>query len=156
MDNYLEALSLVNKEFGRDIQYSLATCLDDKPFVRIIDGYFKDGIIYLTSYSLSSKAKQIALNSNVSLCYRLNIFHGNCQNIGNPTLESNQEIREELKKAFYLFYEKHVDEKDTNTCLLKIELTMATMFINNKKYQFDFVNKKVKVSDFIDDMIYLS
>ncbi|MCR3906726.1 MAG: pyridoxamine 5'-phosphate oxidase family protein [Tenericutes bacterium] len=156
MNEFELALQLMNQSFGKDIQYALATMDQDKPVVRIIDGYFLDGCIYVTTYQLANKVKQIQTNPNVSLTYKLNRFTGKCMNLGHPLLLSNAVIREKLKKAFYLFYDRHVDENDSNTCILKIDVSTALMCLDNKKYHFNFNDKTVHVSDFIDDMIYLS
>jgi len=155
MNLFEQSLFEMNHIFGRDIQYALATVDQGNPFVRIVDGFFLDGSIYITSYGLARKVKHISQNPNVSLCYQLNSFAGTCENIGHPDQVSNKTIRETLKKVFYLFYDKHVDEKDPNTCILKVKLSCAVMFTQNKKYEFDFDQCSMKVSNFIDDMIYL-
>jgi uncharacterized pyridoxamine 5'-phosphate oxidase family protein len=155
MNQFDESLELMNLSFGKDIQYAFATIDQDKPVVRIIDGYFLDGYIYITTYKLANKVKHIENNSNVSLTYKLNRITGTCINIGHPLLHNNLEIREKLKKVFYLFYDRHVDENDLNTCILKIQVSSAILFLENKKYQFNFDEQTVNISDFIDDMIYL-
>ena len=60
--------------------------------------------------------------------------------IGNPLDENNKEIRKELRKAFCAFYDKHVNEDDNNTCILKIDLNDALVFAHNYKYVIDFKN----------------
>ena len=152
---YDESLNDLNQIFGKDIQYALSTINQNKPYVRIIDGFFKNGSIYITSYALANKVCHINSNQNVSLCYKLNQFQGVCSNIGHPLKEENKEIRNRLKSVFHLFYEKHVDESDINTCILKVDLSKALMFAKDQKYDIDFINKSIIVTDYIDDMVYL-
>jgi general stress protein 26 len=155
LNSYEESLHELNQIFGRDIQYALSTIDLDKPRVRIVDGFFLDGNIYITSYALAKKVNQINLNHHVALCYRLNTFQGVCNNIGHPLKEENKVIREHLKNVFHLFYEKHVDENDVNTCILKVELSNAVMYANDKKITINFKSKSLSISDFVDEMIYL-
>ena len=155
MSLYKVSLEEINLVFGKDIQYALSTIDSNQPYVRIIDGFFKDGFIYITSYALARKVNHIHKNPNVSLCYKLNTFYGVCKNIGHPLDAKNKDIRNILKEVFHLFYNQHVDENDPNTCILKVELNSATMFAHDKKYVFNFNELKVDVSSHIDDMIYL-
>jgi len=152
---YEQSLHDLNQIFGKDIQYALSTIDQDKPCVRIVDGFFFNGSIYITSYALARKVFHINSNKNVALCYKLNTFQGVCTNIGHPLKEENRDIREKLKSVFYLFYDKHVDENDLNTCILKVDLSFAVMFAKDQKYHLDFHSKKVIVKKYIDDMIYL-
>lgn len=59
MNTFDDALQFMNLNFGKDIQYAFATIDQDKPVVRIIDGYFSDGYIYITTYKLANKVKHI-------------------------------------------------------------------------------------------------
>ncbi|MDO9629049.1 MAG: pyridoxamine 5'-phosphate oxidase family protein [Acholeplasmataceae bacterium] len=152
---YEKSLSEMNQAFGKDIQYAFATVDQDQPYVRIVDGFFHNGSIYISTYGLCRKVLHIDKNPKVSLCYKLNTFKGICKNIGHPKNEENKEIREVLKKVFHLFYENHVNEEDPNTCFLKVDLTCAVMFDQNKKYAFNFRSQEVFVSNHVDDMIYL-
>jgi len=155
LNKYEQCLHDMNETFGKDIQYALSTIDQNKPFVRIVDGYFLDGAIYITSYALAKKVNHINVNRNVALCYKINTFQGVCTNIGHPLQVENKVIRDLLKKAFHLFYQEHVDETDLNTCILRVDLSNAVMFANDKKYNIDFLNQDVIITTHIDEMIYL-
>ncbi|HYF81538.1 MAG TPA: pyridoxamine 5'-phosphate oxidase family protein [Clostridia bacterium] len=103
----------------------LWNCFGDKANIRVVDSYYKENAFYITTYLLSNKMKEILKNPNVALNHNLFVAHGIGENIGNPLDEPNRGLREELKSVFVAFYDKHVDEQDENTCILKISLNDA-------------------------------
>ena len=79
--------------------------------------------------------------------------HGTGENLGNPLKESNLTLRNELKQVFCAFYDKHVDESDENTCILKITLSDAVIFHNKYKYKIDFTVENAVRSDYNPDLV---
>jgi general stress protein 26 len=154
MNYYDESLMVMKELYGHDVAMSLATVRDGKPNARFVDVYYKDKCFYITSYALSHKVKEIAVNPNVSLNHNLFVAHGLAYNIGNPLEPANKELREELKQAFISFYEKHVNEQDPNTCIIKVEHADALVFANNYKYYIDFSNQTATREDCIVDIVY--
>jgi len=47
---------------------SLATCTENGVNVRNVDGYYKDGSVYVVKHSCSQKMKDIDKKSNVAIC----------------------------------------------------------------------------------------
>jgi len=152
---YNEAINVMNEMYGKDVQMSLATSVDNMPSVRVVDLFYMDECFYATSYGLSNKANQIAKNPNISMCKGLFQCWGIATNIGNPLEDKNIKLREIVKEMFYLFYDKHVDEKDPNTCIIKIKLNKAVLFANDYKYIIDFENKVSSRSQFINDIVVI-
>lgn len=119
MNYYNEALAAMKKLYGKDTAMSLATVNNGNADVRVINAYYEENAFYITTYTLSNKMKEIALNSHVAVCHNLFVAHGNGRNIGHPLAPQNKELRDELRQVFYAFYDKHVNEADENTCILK-------------------------------------
>lgn len=155
MDNYFnEAISVMKELYGKDVAMSLATVNGDKANVRVINAYYKDKAFYITSYGLSNKMKEISKNRNVALNHNLFVAHGTGENIGNPLDKGNEKLRDELKKVFFVFYDKHVNEKDKNTCILKVTLSDALVFANDYKYFIDFENETSTRGKCVVDIIF--
>lgn len=154
MDIFNSATELMKEQLGHDVIISLATCTENGVNVRNVNGYYKDGSVYVVTHSCTHKMKDIDKRSNVAICKDLMCAQGIGENLGNPKAESNRELREELKKKFVAFYDRHVDENDPGTCILKITLTTAIAFSKDTKYIIDYKNATAKAIPFINDIIY--
>lgn len=155
MRNYFnEAIEIMKELYGKDIAMSLATVNGDKANARVINAYFKQDAFYVTTYALSNKMKEISVNPSVALNHNLFVAHGIGTNIGNPLDESNLDLREELRRVFVAFYDRHVDEQDENTCILKITLSDALVFAHDYKYYVDFRNQIATREDCVVDIAF--
>jgi len=142
MNNYFnEAVAVMKELYGKDIAMSLATVNDDKANIRVVNAYYKEEAFYIITYALSNKMKEISKKPNIALNYNLFVAHGIGENIGNPIDEPNRDVREELRSVFVAFYDKHVNEQNKNTCILKISLNDALVFAKDFKYFIDFDNQ---------------
>lgn len=57
--------------------------------------------------------------------------------------ERNTEIATSLRKVFSSWYSNgHIDERDTNTIILRIRLTDAVLFNHGTRYDIDFNSNK--------------
>ena len=153
MDIFKCATDLMREQLGHDVIIALATSSEAGVSVRNVDGYYKDGAIYVVTYISSHKMNDIAERPDVALCKDLTCAQGIGENIGNPKAESNKELREELKEVFSKFYDRHVNEDDPGTCILKITLTNAVVFSNDTKYIIDYKKKTATSQPFINDII---
>ena len=147
MSKYESAMKIMGERFGHDSFISVATVDGGRPYVRTVDGYFMDGAIYVVTYALSNKMKQIAVNNDVAVCGDWFTAHGIGENLGYVMDEKNAETMAILREAFSAWYTGgHVDESDVNTCLLRIKLTTGVLIDNDVKYgdwryEVDFANK---------------
>ncbi|GHU57666.1 hypothetical protein FACS189444_0120 [Spirochaetia bacterium] len=154
MNNFFEeAVDAMKELYGKDVLMSLATVNEDKVNIRTIDTYFKDDSFYGVTYALSNKIKEIKKNQNIALNNNLFVAHGTGKNIGHPLKKQNLELREELRKEFSVWYDKHNNESDKNMCFLKMTLKDALVFANNYKYKIDFENKRATREKFIVDIV---
>lgn len=153
MDIFRSATELMKEQFGHDVIISLATCTENEVNVRNVDGYYKDGSIYVVTHNSTQKMKDIDRKSNVAICKDLMCAHGIGENLGSPKAESNRELREELKNVFVAFYDRHVNENDSGTCFLKITLTNAVTFSKDTKYIIDYKNETATAIPFVNDII---
>ena len=48
--------------YGHDVAMPLATVNDGKANLRVVNSYYKDKAFYITTYALSNKMKEIAIN----------------------------------------------------------------------------------------------
>ncbi|MGV8981672.1 hypothetical protein [Clostridium sp.] len=153
MDIFKSASELMREQLGHDTIISLATCTENGVNVRNVDGYYKDGYVYVMTHICSQKMKEIKRKSNVAICKDLMGAQGIGENLGNPKAVSNGELREELKKVFFAFYDRHVNENDPGTCLLKIALTNAVVFSKDTKYIINYRNATATATPFVNDII---
>jgi uncharacterized pyridoxamine 5'-phosphate oxidase family protein len=133
-----DACNLLKEQMGRDVAISLATCVENDISVRTVDGYYKDGAIYVLTHASSRKMRDIDKNPRVAVCRHLMQATGMGRNLGNPKEDWNRQLTPELKRVFSLFYDKHVNEADPGTCILKIVLIRAVVFGGDCKYAVDF------------------
>ena len=136
MDKYESALKLMAERGGRESLIAIATMDGNKPRVRMVDGYYEDGAYYVVTYTLSNKMKQIAANKDVAVCdVEWITANGAGENLGHVLDEKNAAMMLKVRKAFEKWYSNgHVNEKDPNTCLLRIKLTNAVITDHAKKY----------------------
>lgn len=138
-DELVKALEIMEERFGHDTLISLATIDNDRPAVRIVNGYYENGAFYTITYALSNKMKQIETNSTVAICGEWFTAHGVGENIGHVRDEQNKELAAKLREAFSEWYSNgHVDESDPNTIILRIRLTDGLLFDHGKRYEIDF------------------
>ena len=78
-------------------------------------------------------------NPTVAVCGEWFTAHGIGENLGHVLREENQGIMDKLRTAFAAWYDNgHINEADTNTCLLKIELTDGVLFSDGTRYDIVF------------------
>ncbi|MHB1318900.1 MAG: pyridoxamine 5'-phosphate oxidase family protein [Anaerolineae bacterium] len=153
MDTYAEAIEVMTKQFGHDVAVSLATVSGNRPNVRTVNAYFAEDAFYITTYGLSSKMREIAVNPQVAICHNLFVAHGTGTNLGSPVAEQNSALRAVLHEVFCAFYDRHVNEADPNTCILKVTLTDAAVFTHDAKYLVDLTAHTAEKQAFVNDII---
>jgi general stress protein 26 len=143
MTKYDEATRILNERFGKDTLISVATIDDNRPAVRIVDGYYEEGAFYTVTYALSGKMQQIKVNPNVAICGEWFTARGIGENLGHICSSENTDIAARLRTAFAEWYNNgHVNESDPNTVILRIRLTDGVLFSHGTRYDVDFVNRK--------------
>ena len=152
MTDFEAACELLKEQMGRDVAVSLATCAEDDVTVRMVDGYYKDGAIYVLTHVSSRKMRDIVKNPKVAVCRQLMQATGIGKNLGNPREKWNKLITQELRQVFSLFYDRHVDENDPGTCILKIILIQAAVFGEDCKYAVNFSTHSAKKYPFHNDI----
>lgn len=153
MNDFELACQRLTEQLGRDVVISLATSRNDDVSVRAVDGYYRDCGVYVVTYEASRKMRDIAANPRVALCRSLLTASGIGENLGNPLKEENRELREELKQVFCAFYDRHVDEQDPRTCILRIALEQAVVFDDDSKYVVDFKTRTAVRTPFHNDIV---
>jgi len=154
MNPFEQAEAFFSKEYGHDVPMSLATSEGDEVSVRVVDCYYEQGKLYLTSHSRSLKARQIAANPKVAVCRDLFRATGTAVNLGNPLLPQNKEIRETLRKVFVAFYERHVNEADPGTFILRIDLEKAEAYDPKHRYSVNFTTRTAEVVPCVNDIMF--
>lgn len=130
---------IMNERFGHDALIALATSKDDKPFVRAVNAYYEDGSFYIITWGLSDKMKQIEANPTVAVCGEWFTAGGIGENMGYLLSESNKALALKLKQVFSAWYGNgHIDENDTNTCILRVRLTEGVLLCHGTRYEIDF------------------
>ena len=134
-----EVRKIMDERFGHDNLIALGTVFEGIPYVRAVNAYYEDGAFYVVTYALSNKMKHIAVNSTVAICGDWFTAHGRGVNLGHVLATANVEIISKLRAVFAEWYDNgHTNEEDSNTCILKIELTDAMLFHHGTRYVLEF------------------
>lgn len=137
-----EAREIMDMRFGCDSLIALATADGETPSVRTVNAYYEDDSFYVITYALSGKMQQISKNPTVAICGEWFTAHGTGENMGHILLPENAEIASKLRAAFVEWYDNgHINEADTNTCILRIRLTDGVLFSQGTRYDIDFTGK---------------
>lgn len=134
-----EAQEIMNKRFGKDSLIALATESGGKPFVRAVNAYYEKGSFYVITYAMSNKMLHIKENPCVAVCGDWFTANGCGENMGYILSSENAPLTEKLRDVFKEWYGNgHINENDTNTCILKIRLTDGVLFSHGTRYDIDF------------------
>ncbi len=153
MSDFEMACQRLEEQLGHDVTVSLATAGENGVSVRVVDGYYKDQAVYVLTHTASRKMQDIFKDPRVALCKDLFQARGIGENLGNPREERNRELTPGLKEVFFIFYDRHVNEADPGTCILKINLTEAVVFDDASKYVVDFLGRSAVRSPFHNDIV---
>ena len=127
------------ERFGKDSIISLATSIDNIPYVRNVDAFYEDGSFYILTYGLSNKMKQIRQNPIVSISGEWFTAQGIGIDLGFFGKEENKYIADKMKELFSSWINNgHNNFEDTNTCILQIQLTNGILFSNGNRYEIEF------------------
>lgn len=140
MDKLNETIrAIMNERFGKDSLMTLATAVDNVPFVRTVDACYRDGAFYVITHARSRKMQQIKENSRVSLCGEWFTAAGIGVNLGYVGKMENAEVFAWLRKMFAAWIDNgHNNFDDENTVILKIALTEGVLFRQGVRYEIDF------------------
>ena len=139
MKNNEHTNAILMERFGKDSLMALATVDHGIPSVRTVNAVDIDSAFYVVTYALSAKMQQIAKNPTVAVCGEWFTAHGVGENLGHVLREENRAIMDILRTAFAAWYDNgHINEGDTNTCLLTIKLTDGVLFSNGTRYDIVF------------------
>ena len=134
-----EAESVLLERFGKDSIISIATTIDNIPYVRNVDAFYEDGSFYVLTYALSNKMKQIAANPTVAVSGFWFTAHGTGHNLGYFGKEKNTEIAKKMRTIFSAWIDNgHNNLDDLNTCILRIDLTKGVLFTPDARYELNF------------------
>jgi len=134
-----ETQAILLERFGKDSIIALATAVDNTPYVRSVDAFYEDGAFYVLTYGLSEKMKQIAQNPTVSISGEWFTAQGKGINLGYFGKAENACIADKMRDVFSDWIDNgHNDFDDTNTCILRIQLTKGILFSHGTRYEIDF------------------
>ncbi len=149
MNNYENAMAIMNERFGKDNLIAVATTDGERLYNRVVDAYFCDGAFYISTNALSNKVKQAEAHPQVAVC-AIDWFsgHGVGRNRGWVLDESNADIRAKIREAF-VWYDEVNNEQDPNCCFLEIRLTDGMLIKDHHaiRYQIDFTNQTALLSE---------
>lgn len=135
----MEAEAILQERFGHDCLIALATIHNGKPAVRTVDALYMEGAFYVITHALSGKMQQLAAEPHAAVCGEW--FTGNAigENLGHVCAPENAAIAARLREAFAAWYGNgHVDEADTNTCILRLQMTDGVLMKNGVRYELQF------------------
>lgn len=137
-----ETEAILLERFGKDSIIALATAIDNIPHVRNVDAFYEDGSFYVLTHGLSGKMKQIEQNPMVALSGEWFTAQGKGVNLGYFGKADNAYIASKMKQVFSAWINNgHNNFEDTNTCILRIQLTHGTLFSNGTCYEIDFTQQ---------------
>lgn len=129
---------ILKERFEKDSLMSIAT-VDNTgmPWVRTVDAIYIDGAFYTITNATTNKMKHINENPVVAICGEWFSGHGKAESLGYIRNEENKNIADKLRTAFSEWYNNgHTNESDTNTIILKIQITDGVLYSNGKKFEF--------------------
>ena len=140
MSNIPQAAEAVLLErFGKDSIISIATTVNNIPYVRNVDAFYEDGSFYVLTYALSNKMKQIEVNPLVAISGFWFTAHGKGSNLGHFGKEENAEIAKKMQTIFSEWiHNGHTNLDDVNTCILRIDLTKGVLLTPDARYELNF------------------
>ena len=134
-----EVQAILNERFGKDSLISLATSIENVPYVRTVDAFYDDGTFYVLTHALSGKMKQIEKNPIVAVSGEWFTAHGRGINLGWYGSDENKAIAEKMRIVFADWIDNgHSNLEDKNTIILRIELTEGVLFSDGTRYEIDF------------------
>ena len=137
------ALAILKERFGRDSVISLATAVDNVPYVRSVNACYWDGAFYGITHALSGKMCQLAENSVCAVSGEWFSGHGLGENLGWVGRKENAECFAALRRAFAQWIDNgHNDFSDENCVILRIRLTDGVLFSMGARYDLDFSEEK--------------
>ena len=109
--------AILLKRFSKDSLISLATSVENVPYVRTVDAFYDDGAFYVLTHALSGKMKQIEKNPIVAVSGEWFTAHGRGINLGWFGSDKNKSIAEKMRIVFLIGL-----TTDTATLKIKIQL----------------------------------
>lgn len=150
MNDYNKGMACMEERFGKDQDkvVALATIsLSHKcqPSVRLVNSYYEDGVIYISSDAKKNKTLEIQENERVSLCDMFgNTLCGKAENLGWVKDEKNKKIRQNFKRIFKWF-DKEGDEDNPNSIVIRVTLSEAVLLNEDSRYDLDFVHQTMTI-----------
>lgn len=130
---------IMDERFGMDNVISLATSVDNMPYVRYVNSYYENGAFYVITYAHSNKMKQIEKNPTVALAGDWFTANGKGVSLGWFGKEENKEMAKKLRKVFAEWIDNgHNNFADENTIILCIQLEQGVLFSHGTRYEIDF------------------
>ncbi|MBE6541904.1 MAG: pyridoxamine 5'-phosphate oxidase family protein [Ruminococcaceae bacterium] len=134
-----ETDKILLERFGKDSIISLATAVDNTPYVRNVDAYYEDGAFYVLTHGLSGKMKQIEQNPAVAVSGEWFTAQGKGINLGYFGKAENSHIADKMRDVFSAWIDNgHNDFDDINTSILCIKLNCGILFSSGVRYEIDF------------------
>ncbi len=125
--------------FSKDSLISLATSVENVPYVRTVDAFYNNDAFYVLTHALSGKMKQIEKNPIVAVSGEWFTAHGRGINLGWFGSDKNKSIAEKMRIVFADWIDNgHSSFEDKNTIILRIELTKGVLFSDGIRYEIDF------------------
>ena len=132
--------AILLERFGKDSLISLATSIENVPYVRTVDTFYNNDAFYVLTHALSGKMKQIEKNPIVAVSGEWFTAHGRGINLGWFGSDKNKSIAEKMRIVFADWIDNgHSNLEDKNTVILRIELTEGVLFSDGTRYEIDFM-----------------
>jgi len=130
---------IMDERFGMDNVISLATSVDNMPYVRYVNAYYENGAFYVITYAHSNKMKQLEKNPTVALAGDWFTANGKGVSLGWFGKKENKEMAKKLRKVFAEWIDNgHNNFADENTIILCIQLEQGVLFSHGTRYEIDF------------------
>ena len=134
-----ETVGVMNERFGKDSVISLATTINNVPYVRSVNAFYDDGAFYILTHAMSNKIKHISENPVVAIAGEWFTAHGKGLNLGFFGKETNKKIADKMRGVFSEWIDNgHNNFEDENTIILCVNLTEGILFSRGTRYEIDF------------------
>ena len=134
-----ETEAILLDRFGKDSIIALATSVDNIPYVRSVDAFYEDGAFYVLTHALSGKMRQFERNPAVAVSGEWFTAQGRGISLGYFGAPKNRYIADKMRQVFSAWIDNgHNNFEDTNTCILRVQLTSGVLYSNGTRFEIDF------------------
>lgn len=144
MKNFRAMMNELFKTFGSSRLISLATCNGEHVNARTVSSIIANQKFYFQTSNQMNKAREIAANEQVAICFDNAQIQGKCREIGHPLNKENEWFIKLYKEAFPNAFKKYSHLKSERIYEITPRMIALWKYSDGEAYkdQYDVVTGK--------------